>query len=90
MVGGGASGVSKILHKIFVNSTEVVFATVPPCGTMEVTCNKVNFVRNHDGTESVDDLLANAFLAGIFVANMKRQQRKVFLPTNWRASKYGT
>ena len=39
-----------------------------PCGTIEVTCNQVNFLRNHDGTKSEDELLGNAFLLGVDVA----------------------
>ena len=58
------------VHKCFVNSTEVVFAAVPPCGTIEVTCNQVNFLRNHDGTNSENELLGNAFLLGVDVADM--------------------
>ena len=77
---GGKQGT---VRKCFINSTEVVFAAVPPCGTIEITCNQVNFLRNHDGTESEDELLGNAFLFGIDVANMKRQHRKVFLPAHW-------
>ena len=50
------------VHKCCVNSTEVVLAAMPPCGTIEVTCNQVNFLRNHDGTESEDELFGNAFL----------------------------
>ena len=46
------------VHKCFVNGTEVLFAAVPPCGTIEVTCNQVNFLRNRDGTESEDSFLA--------------------------------
>ena len=78
------------VQKCFVNSTEVVFAAVPLCSTIEVTCNQANFLRNHDGTESEDELLGNAFLFGIDVANMKRQQRKVFLSAYWLTPKYGT
>ena len=55
------------VHKCFFNSTEVVFAKMPPCGTIEVTCNRVNFLKNQDGTESEDELLGNAFLFGINV-----------------------
>ena len=58
------------VQKCFVNSTEVVFAAVSPCGTIEVTCNQVNFLRNHDGTESEDELLGDAFLLGVDVAFM--------------------
>ena len=78
------------VQKCFVNGTEVVFAAVPPCGTIEVTCNQVNFLRNHDGSESEDELLGNAFPFGIDVADMKKQHRKVFLPAHWRTPKYGT
>ena len=43
-------------------STEVVFASIPPCSTFEITCNQVNFLRKHDGTKSKNELLGNAFL----------------------------
>ena len=45
------------VHKSFVNSTEVVFAAIPPCSTTGITCNQVNVRRIHDGTESEDELL---------------------------------
>ena len=57
------------VHKCFVNSTEVVSATRSPRSTIEITCNQVNFLRNHDGTKSEDELLGNAFLLGVDVAN---------------------
>ena len=55
------------VRKCFVNSTEVVFAAIPPCSTSEITCNQVNFLRNHNGT---NELLGDAFLLGVDVANM--------------------
>ena len=58
------------VDKCFVDSSEVVFAAIPPCSTIEVTCNLVNFQRNHDGTKSEDELLANAFLLDKNVADM--------------------
>ena len=58
------------VHRCFVNSTEVVFAAIPLCSTIEVTCNQVNFLRNHDGKKSEDELLGNAFLFGVNVADM--------------------
>ena len=57
-------------HICFVNSTEVVSATTPPRSTVKITCNQVNFLRNHDGTKSADELLGNAFLFGVNVADM--------------------
>ena len=75
-------GVGKVLcSKCFVNSTEVVFATIPPCSTIEVTCNQVNFLGNHDGTKSKNELLGKAFLLGVNVADMKRESTvKYFCP----------
>ena len=67
------------VRECFVNSTEVVFAAVLPCSTIEVTCNQVNFLRNHND----DELLGNAFLFGVSVADMKREHCKVFLPAHW-------
>ena len=71
------------VRKCFVNSTEVVFAAVPPCSTIEVTCNQVNFLRNQFGTRSKDELLGDAFLSGVNVADMKREHCKVLLPAHW-------
>ena len=58
------------VRKCFVNSTEVVFAAIPPCSTIEITCNQVNFLRNHNGTKSKNELLGDAFLLGVDVADM--------------------
>ena len=66
----------------FVYSTEIVFAAIPPRSTIEITCNQVNFLRNHDCTKSENELLGDAFLFGINVADMKRQHRKVLLPAH--------
>ena len=54
----------------FVNSTDVVSAAESPRGTIEVTCNKVNFLRNQDGTKSEGELLGNAFLFGVNVVEV--------------------
>ena len=54
--------------KCFVNSTEGVFAPTSPSCTIEITCNQVNFLRNHDGTKSETELLGDAFLLGVDVA----------------------
>ena len=68
MVGGPVAQAT--VSKGFVNSTEVVSAAALPCSVIEVTCNQVNFSRNHDGTKSEDELLGDAFLFGKNVANM--------------------
>ena len=41
-------------------------------------------LRNHDGTESEDELLGNAYLLGVDVNDMKRRHCKVLLPANCR------
>ena len=58
------------VHKCFVSSTEVVSATTLTRSTIKITCNQVNFLRNHDGTKSEDELLGNAFLFIVNVADM--------------------
>ena len=58
------------VQKCVVNSTEVVFAEMPPCSTIEIACNQVNFLGNHDGTKSENELLGNAFFFGVNVADM--------------------
>ena len=58
------------ISKHFIDSTEIVTAAASPRSTIEVTCNKVNFLRNHDGTKSENELLGDAFLLGVDVADM--------------------
>ena len=58
------------ISKSFVNSTEVVSAATSPCSTKKITCNQINFLRNHDGTKSENELLGDAFLLGVDVADM--------------------
>ena len=61
------------VQKCFVNSTEVVFAAVPPSSTIEITCNQVNFLRNHNGTKSENEFLGDAFLLGVDVADRRER-----------------
>ena len=58
------------VSKGFVSSTEVVSAAASPRSTIEVTCNQVNVLRNHDGTNSENELLGDAFLLRVDVADM--------------------
>ena len=37
---------------------------------LEITCNQVTFLRNHNGTRSENELLGDAFLLGVDVADM--------------------
>ena len=71
----------------FINGTEIVSAATSPSCSIEITCYQVNFLRNHNGTKSEEELLGNAFLFGINVANMKRQHRKVLLATGCGTAK---
>ena len=41
-----------------------------PRSTIEITCNQVNFLRNHDGMKSENELLGDACLLGVDVADM--------------------
>ena len=64
------------VSKSLVNSADVVSAADAPRSTIEIICNQVNFLRNHDSTNSEDELLGNAFLLGVDVAYMKRRRRR--------------
>ena len=90
--GVGAGGVGKILS--IKASSIALRLSLPRCRhavpLKSPATNQVNFLRNHDGTEGEDELLGNAFLLGMDVANMKRQHRKVFLPAYWLTPKKGT
>ena len=61
------------ISKGFINRTEIVTAATSPSCSIEITCYQVNFLRNHNGTKSLDELLGNAFLLGINVADMQGQ-----------------
>ena len=64
------------ISKGFINSAEIVTAATTPRRAMEITCNQVNFLRNHNGTKSLDELLGDAFLFGVNVADMHGQHSK--------------
>ena len=75
------------IRKGFINSTEIVSAaTTPRCST-EITCNQVNFLRNHNGTKSLDELLGDAFLLGVDVDDMQGQHGKELLTTDCGTTK---
>ena len=67
------------IRKGFINSTEIVSAATTPRCSIEITCNQVNFLRNHKGTKSLDELLGDAFLLGVDVADMQGQHGKELL-----------
>ena len=50
---------------------------MPPCSTIEITCNQINFLRNHDGIENGDELLGKVFLFGMDVADMTRALQSI-------------
>ena len=59
------------IRKGFINCTEIVSAATSPRRSIEITCNQVNFLRNHNGTKSLDELLGDTFLLGVDVADMQ-------------------
>ena len=69
--GGVPSGVSKILS---INASSIVLRLSLPryrhAVPLKITCNQINFLRNHDGTKSEDELLGNAFLFVVNVADV--------------------
>ena len=75
------------IRKGFINSTEIVSAATTPRCSIEITCNQVNFLRNHNGTKSLDELLGDAFLYGVDVADMQGQHGKEPLTTDCGTTK---
>ena len=71
------------VHECFVKSTEVVSATRSPRSAIKITCNQVNFLWDRGGTKSEDELLGDAFLLGVDVADMWRQHCKALLAADW-------
>ena len=54
---------------------------------METICNQVNFLRNHNGAKSQDELLGDAFLLAVDVADMQGQNSKEYLTTGCGSTK---
>ena len=81
--GGGRWRRQGTISKGFINSTEIVMAATSPSCSIEVTCYLVNFFRNHNGTKSLDELLGDAFLLRVDVADMQGQHSKELLPAHW-------
>ena len=75
------------IRKGFINSTEIVSAATTPRCSIEITCNQVNFLRNHNGTKSLDELLGDAFLLGVDVADMQGQHGPELLTTDCGTTK---
>ena len=78
------------ISKGFINSTEIITAATSPSCSIEITCNQVNFLRNHNGAKSQDELLEDAFLLGVDVADMQGQKSEEFLTTCCGTTKRGT
>ena len=57
--GVGPGGVGNEVCKSFVDSTDVISVAALPCYSIEITCNKVNLLTNHDGTNCEDELFRN-------------------------------
>ena len=74
----------------FINSTEIVSAATTPRCSIEITCNQINFLRNHNGTKGLDELLGDAFLLGVDVADMQGQHSQKLLTTDLSSTKCGT
>ena len=49
--------------KSFVNSTYVVSVAASPCCSIEIACNQVNLMTNHDGSDCEDEFLCNTPVA---------------------------
>ena len=75
------------IRKGFITSTEIASAATAPRCSIEITCKQVNFLRNHNGTKSLDELLGAAFLFGVNVADMQGQHGKELLTTDCGTTK---
>ena len=72
--GAGPGGVGKAQsEKASSIVLRIVSAATAPRCSLEINCNQVNFLRNHNGTKSLDELLGDAFLLSVDVADMKGQ-----------------
>ena len=64
------------ISKSFINSTDMVAAATSPSRSIEIPCNQVNFLRNHNGAKSQDEIFGDSFLLGVDVADMQGQDSK--------------
>ena len=78
--GGVGNAQSAKASSIVLN---VVSVAASPCCSIEITCNQVNLLTNHDGSDCEDEFFCNTPFWSVHVAYMKRQHRKSLLAAEW-------
>ena len=78
MVWGPAALAKRSPQKGFINGTHVVSTAAPPRCPIEITCNEVNLLTNHNGSDCEDQLFHNTQFFVVDIANMWRQNCKKF------------
>ena len=58
------------VHKGFLNGTDVVPIAAPPRCPIGITCNQVNLLTNHNGSDCEDELFRNTPFLGVDIGNM--------------------
>ena len=66
--GVGPGGVGNAVCKVL----NVVSVAASPCCSIEITCNQVNLLTNHDGSDSEDELFLQSPFWGVDIAYTKR------------------
>ena len=77
------------IREYFIDGTDIVTAATTPSCFIEITCNQVNVLRNHNGTKSLNDVLGNTFFLGINIADMQGYSKDL-LTTSCSTTKSGT
>ena len=75
------------VRKGFFNGTDAVTVAAPPGCPIEITCNQVNMLTNHNGSDCEDQLFRNTPFLGVDIAHMQRHNCKSFLAAERRSTK---
>ena len=59
------------LQKSFADSTDVIPVAASQRCTIEMNCNHINLLTNHDSTDGEDELFGNASLSGVGLADVE-------------------
>ena len=77
--GVGSNGVGNAqVCKSFVDSTDVTPVAASSCCSIEITCNHVNLVTQHNGTDCENELFRNTPFFCVDIVNMRDRTVNVF------------
>ena len=68
--GVGPAASARQSCQYFINSTEIVAAATTPGCAIEITCNLINVLKDHNSTKGLDDFLGNTSFLGVDIVDV--------------------